>query len=169
LHLLRLEFEIFRIYESSMHLVRLGKVASRDLVIGDTIDAARDSGLACYCEVLELKSYHRLADWKALEKQGKWVKIHFGSFDQEGTNRNQFEMIEHFDKKLYTVSSKRFELTEKWFKVSHAAELLDVSVQTVRRKADKWEKAGHPDVVRRTAGNQREINLPLLWDLEEGE
>jgi len=171
IHLIRLEFEIFRIIDEMMWLRGLGFLASRDIVIGTLFDLKKDSGLAQYCEVLGLSEYHRLSDWKALENQGKWIKVWFGSLEEE-TDRNKFERIESFDpneREKYTVKHVPFDVAKKWVKVAHAAEYLEVSVSTVRRKADKWARAGHDNVVRRGAGSQREINMPLLWDLEKGE
>ncbi|MDB4749997.1 hypothetical protein OAF83_03740 [Rubripirellula sp.] len=170
IHLLRLEFEIFRIIDKMMWLQGLGLLASRDLVIGTLVDQKKDSGLAHYCDVLGLKEGRRLADWNALENQGKWIKVRFGSLE-EGTDRNKFERIESFDpkeRKKYKVKRPSFDVAKKWVKIAHAAEYLGVSVSTARRKADKWAEAGYDDVVRRGAGSQREINMPLLWDLEEG-
>ncbi|MDC0288259.1 hypothetical protein OAL01_02320 [Rubripirellula sp.] len=170
IHLLRLEFEIFRIIEEKMVLSARGLLASRDIVIGTLFDLKKDSGLAQYCEVLGLREYHRLSDWKALENQGKWIKVWFGSLEEE-TDRNKFERIESFDPnehKNYEVRRLPFDVAKKWVKVAHAAKYLKASVSTVRRKADKWALAGYDDVVRRGAGSQREINMPLLWDLEEG-
>jgi len=169
IHLIRLEFEIFRIIDEEMWLLALGFMASRDIVIGTLVDLKKDSGIAQYCEVLGLKEYHRLSDWKALEKQGKWIKVRFGSLEEE-TDRNKFERIENFDpkeRKKYKVKRLPFDVAKKWVKVAHAAKYLGISVSTVRRKADKWSRAGHDNVVRRGAGSQREINMPLLWDLEE--
>ncbi len=170
IHLIRLEFEIFRIIDEMMWLRALGFLASRDIVIGTLVDLKKDSGIAQYCEVLGLREYHRLSDWQALEKQGKWIKVRFGSLEEE-TDRNKFERIESFDPnehKNYEVKRRTVGVAKKWGKVAHAALYLGVSVSTVRRKADKWARAGHDDVVRRGAGSQREINMPLLWDLEEG-
>ena len=170
IHVIRLEFEIFRINDEKMWLYGLGLLASRDLVIGTLVDQKKDSGLTHYCDVLGLKAYRRLADWKALEKQGKWIKVRFGSLE-ETTDRNKFECLESFDPnehKNYEVKRRTFDVAKKWVKVAHAALYLGVSVSTVRRKADKWARAGHDNVVRRGAGSQREINMPLLWDLEEG-
>ena len=169
IHLIRLEFEIFRIIDEEMWLLALGFMASRDIVIGTLVDLKKDSGIAQYCEVLGLKEYHRLSDWKALEKQGKWIKVRFGSLEEE-TDRNKFERIENFDpkeRKKYKVKRLPFDVAKKWVKVAHAAKYLGISVSTVGRKADKWSRAGHDNVVRRGAGSQREINMPLLWDLEE--
>lgn len=172
IHLIRLEFEIFRIMDEMMWLRGLGMLASRDLLIGTLIGSDKDSGLAHYCNLLGLKSYQRLADWKALEKQDKWIKVRFG-FIEEETDRNTFELIEKFDpteRKQFKLKRLPFDVAKKWVKIAHAAEYLEVSTSTARRKADKWAKAGYEDVLRTRGELQhREINMPLLWDLEEAE
>lgn len=167
LHLLRLEFEMFLIKEERNWLQALGKLASRDIIIGDGLDATADSGLARYCEVLRLTSSPRLEDWKALAETDTWVKVQFGSLDMEDTGRNPFRSIERFDPQGYVRKPVKFDVAKKWVKVSHAAEYLGTSEQTIRRRADKWQENGFPDVQRRTVGGHREINMPLLWDLEE--
>ena len=74
IHLIRLEFEIFRIIDEEMWLLALGFMASRDIVIGTLVDLKKDSGIAQYCEVLGLKEYHRLSDWKALGNRASGSK-----------------------------------------------------------------------------------------------
>ena len=172
IHLIRLEFEIFKFMHERMRLQGLGKMASRDIIIGEFIDITKDAGLSRYCEVLGVRSHQSVEHWKALEKQGKWIKIQLGDLSQEETGRNPFKSIASFPSsefEKYTVKRPDFDVTLKWVRVSHAAEYLQVSDSTARRKADKWAKAGFPDVKRLTTGGQREINLPLLWDLEYGE
>ena len=88
---------------------------------------------------------------------------------REETDRNKFERIENFDpkeRKKYKVKRLPFDVAKKGVKVARC-KVPRISVSTVRRKADKWSRAGHDNVVRRGAGSQREINMPLLWDLEE--
>ena len=68
IHLIRLEFKIFRIIDEKMWLMGLGALASRDIVIGTMVDLERDSGLARYCEMLGLKSYQQ-------NKKLKWEKL----------------------------------------------------------------------------------------------
>ena len=172
IQLIRLEFEIFQIRDKEMWLNGLGMLASRDLLIGTLIGSDKDSGLAHYCNLLGLKSYQRLADWKALEKQDKWIKVRFGVMEEE-TDRNTFELMETFDsteRNNYELKRVPFDLAKKWVKIAHAAYFLGVSTSTARRKADKWAKAGYEDVLRTRGELQhREINMPLLWDLEEEE
>ncbi|HAY82085.1 MAG TPA: hypothetical protein DCY79_19950 [Planctomycetaceae bacterium] len=169
LHLLRLEFEVFRIMEARNWLRALGALASRDIIIGDFLDASKDSGLARYCEVLQLKPSRNLEDWKALEGTDTWIKIQFGSLDIEDTGRNPFHMIATFDPTGYVRKPMQFDVAAQWVRVAHAAEYLETSDQTIRRRADKWQQNGYPDIQRRTQGGHREINLPLLWDLWDEE
>ena len=160
--LLRLEFSIYSIQSKSAELVPTGALACRDIVVGPSIDATRDSSLMAYANALgvgdEPQNQKR---WLALEGKNRWLGITFGA-PRPPDFRNPFTRIAPLDVTNFTIARPTRSKTPDWARVKQVAEALDVSESTARRMADELEKEWGEDVVRRSPGGQRQIYLPLL-------
>ena len=168
LHLIRLEFEIYEIYENRGMLISRGELASQDVIIGDFIDPAKDAGILQFSSVLGLRKPQDLNSWLSLCRNKIWLKLKFAEVDSESIGRNPFACFGRFAPGKYEIKKFAFDLTKKWVRVKHAAEIMNKSESTIRRRCNAWEAKGYP-VTRRTKGNHREINMPLLHNLEPDE
>jgi hypothetical protein len=159
----RLEFEIFPEYRGELR--SQGKVACRDLVIGP--EPTRGTGVRRYAHALGVRAEDRLEDWLAAEKREPWVCIVFGEPVTED-DRSPFVEFKPFDLKQSGCRVVEYDLTVggKWVTPAAAADELDYSTATVRRRVDEHKAEWGTQLVRYTRGGHRRINLPLLRDLE---
>ena len=166
LHLLRLEFEIYwQLSHDKPTLRSEGEIACRDIVIGKLIRSEKDSGQQAYANALGIRGELSLVEsWLRTTEQDAWVEIEFGSPEQVG-HRNPFRTITRFDPSGWQIEPYRFDRTLEWVTVAAAAAAVTTSEATVRRRVDEWEIEFGTRVVRRTAGGQRRIYLPLFVNL----
>ena len=144
-----------------------GEIACRDLIISTLIPTERDSGLLVYANALDVAA--PITDpnhWVDLARTGRWIDLTFGPPETEG-ERNPFATIKPFDPQGWTIVDYRYDRNAGWVTISAAADPLDVSESTVRRRADALETEWETQLVRRTKGDHRRIFLSLfvnVWD-----
>ncbi len=161
--LLRLEFEVFEQIPTKLLLSSTGKIACRDIVVGRAVDPSRDSSVAAYALALRVGKATSLTEWLNLSNKRVWVNIVFGA---KGADlRNTFEAIFPFDAQDWQVLPYDYNLDKEWVTVIEAADDLGCSESTMRRRVDEFEVVWGPDLTKRTEGNHRRINLPLLRNL----
>lgn len=161
--LLRLEFEVFEQIPTKLLLSSTGKIACRDIVVGRAVDPSRDSSVAAYALALRVRKPSSLKEWLNLSGKPAWVNIVFGA---KGADlRNSFEAIFPFDAQDWQVLPYDYNLDKEWVTVLEAADDLGCSESTMRRRADEFEIDWGPELTKRTEGNHRRINLPLLRNL----
>jgi hypothetical protein len=161
--LLRLEFEIFRLLERNK-LKSTGMIACRDLAIGNHAELANDPGVRRYADALNVTFPNRLQAWLNLEKLRPWVKIEFGPRSPVD-HRNSFAGVFAFDSARFQVIDYPYDLSLEWITAGQASKALGVSVSTIHRLITKHEPFHGGELVRRTGGEHRRINLPLLRNL----
>jgi hypothetical protein len=167
LQLLRLEFEVFLESEPD-RLSATGKIACRDLAVGRGIDLTSDPGVMPFVNALGVRNPNRLADWLALnEDKNRWVAIEFGPSNQLD-QRNEFFSIRPFDPAGRQVGEYDFDLHSQWVSPQTAADDLGLSASTVRRLVAQHEPEWGANLVRRTQGAHRRINLYLLRNVTDG-
>ena len=163
--LLRLEFEIYDRFVADLTLQGLGKIASRDIVVGGVVSAARDSGVALYANAFGLMSRQDdPAMWLQIPNNKVWFLIEFGE-TESSDYRNPFKQIQAFDCKGWIVNEYKYELDNEWVGPEEAGEDLNWSAASIRRKIDQLSAEWGEQLVRRSAGRHRIINLPLLQRL----
>ena len=164
LNLIRLEFEIFQILDDQ-RLSSTGKVACRDLVVGQGIDVTVDPGVAPFVLALQIPKPNVARSWLALDGCGRWVKVVFGN-KEEKEHRNVFQKIFPLDgRPKDQIIEYDYDLDAEWVTVAAAADDLECSEATVRRRVDAFESTFGSELVRRTSGGHRRINIHLLKNL----
>jgi len=162
IELLRLEFEIYDRSEKERSLFSLGKIASRDIVVGGAISASRDCGVALYANTFGLKSRQdEPATWIKIPSGKVWILIEFGE-TESSDYRNPFKRIQPFDRQGWLVHEYKYELDKEWVGPEEAGDDLGYSPATIRRKSDALLEEWGEQLLRRTTGGHRIINLPLL-------
>ncbi|MDB4380466.1 hypothetical protein N9Z70_03655 [Mariniblastus sp.] len=78
----------------------------------------------------------------------------FAEVENESIGRNPFDYCESSDPGEYKIKKTPFDPSKKWVRVKHAAEIMNKSESTIRRRCNEWEAKGYP-VIRRTKGNHR--------------
>ena len=116
--LVRLEFEIFQVFERGRQLRSTGQIACRDLVLWP--GAADDFGVAPFAMALSVRDVCNPAAWSARAKQNAWVEIVFGPLDDRDV-RNHFAEIRQFLPGGYTVVAYAYELSKQWVTTGEAA------------------------------------------------
>jgi hypothetical protein len=160
--LLRLEFEIFARDDPRRQLASLGQIASRDLVLGP--DAASDGGVVAFAAALGVSDARRPAAWSQRAAESAWVEIVFGPADVRD-GRNRFAEIRGLSPDGYRVTEYPHELSSHWVTPDVAADALDFSATTIRRRTKEHLAEWGEALERRTAGRHRRINLLLLRHL----
>lgn len=163
-HLLRLEFEVFLILDTEPVVASTGKIACRDLVVGPAVDVSRDACLVAYVDALHVRTPSSVAEWLNLTSQVRWIIVEFGRLS-EIDQRNTFEAVRPFDLGSRSVREYDYELDKDWVPVQAAADQLECSESSIRRRLEELEPAWGPKLLVRTPGNHRRINLPLLRNL----
>lgn len=165
LDLVRLEFEVFQILDD-IKLASTGKIACRDIVVGRGVDMGADAGVAPFVLALHISNPCVISNWLDLHRRKKWVKIIFGRMERR-EHRNVFQRIFPLDNfQRYQIIEYDYDLDAEWVKVAEAADDLECSAATVRRRTDRLEPEFGAKLVRRTKGGHRRINLHLLRNLE---
>jgi hypothetical protein len=175
--LLRLEFELFSERRderpvgtgkgevaAARELVSTGKIACRDIVLGPGVDPAADAGLAYYVAALGVKQPQQVESWLGLRRGDRWVEIVFGAVESADF-RNPFASLAPFDPAGCRVTEYDYDLDREWVPPAQAARSLRTSESTIRRLVARHEPEHGAQLVRRTTGNHRRINLPLLRNL----
>ncbi|TWT40221.1 AsnC family protein [Botrimarina hoheduenensis] len=162
-HLLRIEFEIFN-EEPNRLLVATGRIACRDVVVGDGYDLSQDRGVCPYVMAFNNFDSSRVSNWLDLANKRPWVEITFGKI-HEGDQRNAFKKIGSFDASAFTIKEYAFKLDKDWQKIGDVAGKLGLSENTVRRRIKKLEPEHGALLVRYTPGGHRVICWPRLHNL----
>jgi hypothetical protein len=162
--LLRLEFEMFFILDTEPAVSSSGKIACRDLVVGPAVDVSRDASLTAYVGALGVRNPASVSEWLNLANKPRWISIEFGSLS-EIDQRNSFQTIHPFQLAGRSVREYDYELDKDWVPVKVAADQLEHSESTIRRRLNELEPDWGAKLVSRTQGNHRRINLPLLRNL----
>jgi hypothetical protein len=161
--LLRLEFEIFRLLERNK-LKSTGMIACRDLAIGQRAEMVGDAGVRRYANALNVAYPNRIQAWLNLEKLKPWVRIQFGPRSSVD-HRNSFAGVFPFDPSNFQVVDFPYDLSLEWVTTGEAAKALCFDENKIRRLVKKHEHFHGSELVRRTGGNHRRINLALLRNL----
>jgi len=165
LQLLRLEFTIYWMLDEQ-HLESQGEIACRDIVVGDLVPTHRDAGLVAYAQALRVKApINEVANWTALPS-GRWIELTFGPSETEG-GRNPFATIRPFDVDGWEVKEYRYDRSAKWVTIKTAADAVGTSESTIRRRADALEPQFGAELIHRTNGGHRRINLPTFMNVWE--
>ncbi len=164
LHLLRLEFEILLILDTPPAVSSSGKIACRDLVVGPAVDVSRDASLTAYADALGVRNPTSDRQWLNLANKVRWISVEFGPID-ERDQRNSFQAIHPFELAGRSVREYDYSLDQDWVPVNVAADQLERSESTIRRRLAELEPNWGANLVSRTLGNHRRINLPLLRNL----
>ena len=163
--LIRLEFAIYWIY--GQRLESQGEIACRDLVVGRIIPSNRDVGLLAYAQALRISGLpENPISWLSLQKLERWIEITFGPREQEGL-RNPFITIRPFSPEGREIKEYRYDRTACWVSIAEAADAVQTSLSTARRRLQVLEQIWGSEVVTRTDGRHRRVNLPLfvaLWE-----
>lgn len=163
---IRLDFEIYIVYEHDKRIHSRGELACRDIIIGADIDPRKDSGLSVYAGALEVEDVSSFSSWE--DRVGKvWIRLKFGGQREPETGRNPFELLERFDVAPYLIKRCRVPLAKPWVGIRTAAQFMGVSESTIRRKVDDADKSGIQGLIERTPGGHRKINLVLLRNIWE--
>ncbi|MDZ4849982.1 MAG: hypothetical protein SGI77_11910 [Pirellulaceae bacterium] len=162
IELLRLEFEIYDRWVAERTLQGLGKIASRDIVVGGIVSATKDCGVALYANAFGLKSRQdEPAAWIKIPSGRVWILIEFGE-TESSDYRNPFERIQAFDRQGWKVNEFKYAFDKEWVGPEEAGDDLGYSPATIRRKTDALFEEWGEQLLRRTTGGHRIINLPLL-------
>lgn len=160
--LIRLEFEIYSRSDDERTLCSLGKIACRDLVIGPQIPAAKDSGIMVYANALGLtKRVDSVDSWTGILPGSVWIEIVFGELDPVDY-RNPFVKVSRFSPTGWKSKEFDYEIDKIWVTPEVAADDLECSTSKVRRTTKTLYGEWGNKLERRTHGNHRRINLPLL-------
>lgn len=166
LQLIRLEFSVYWII-GDKELESQGEIACRDLVVGTCIDVKRDAGLIAYAQALRVTApVNVAANWMNLAGHGRWIELTFGPAETEG-GRNPFATIKPFDSDGCSVTEYRYDRNAKWVTIKAAADAVQTSESTVRRRVDALESQWGARLVHRTDGDHRRIFLPLFVNIWE--
>jgi len=163
LSLMRLEFEVFQFLDGG-ELSSTGKIACRDVVVGPAIDNTGDAGVTPFIAALGVPRPNLPASWLALSSRRPWVRLVFGPVGPKD-ERNSFARIFHLDAQAYEVIEYDYDLDADWVTVTEAADDLECSSSTLRRRVTQNEPEFGERLVRRTSGGHRRINLRLLRNL----
>ncbi|MDA8745235.1 LysR family transcriptional regulator [Rubripirellula amarantea] len=166
LTLIRLEFAIYwKVGEQ--RLESQGEIACRELVVGPLIPRDRDAGLLAYAQALRMATPPEdPGSWIHLQRRERWIEITFGPRETEGS-RNPFRNIRPFSPDGWSIKEYRYDRTAGWVTIAAAADAVQVSKPTVRRRLDELEQNWGGELVTRTDGGHRRIYLPLfmrLWN-----
>jgi len=163
LSLVRLEFEVFQFLDGGK-LSSMGKIACRDVIVGPAIDNGRDAGVGPFFVALGISHPNTPADWLALNNRRPWVTLVFGPVGHKD-ERNAFVRIFSLDARKYQVVEHDYALDADWVTVAEAADDLECSPSTLRRRVAEMEPEFGERLVRRTPGGHRRINVRLLRNL----
>jgi hypothetical protein len=164
LTLLRLEFEIFALDPPNKALHATGAIACRDLVVGQSVPVTKDSSLMAYANAFKIQEPGESKLWLQLKPQGHWLQIVFGPVDPSDL-RNAFQSVYEFTSQDWLIGEYRYDLDRDWVGVAEVARALKTSESSVRRRVAQLEPIWGAQVVSRTSGQHRRINLPLLRNL----
>ena len=166
LTLIRLEFKIYWAV-SERCLESQGEIACRELVVGPLIPCDRDAGLLAYAQALRMPTPPEdPGSWIHLQRGDRWIEITFGPREAEGS-RNPFREIRSFSPAGWTIKEYRYDRTADWVTIAAAADAVQVSESTVRRRVQALEQDWGGELVTRTDGGHRRVYLPLfmrLWN-----
>jgi hypothetical protein len=107
---------------------------------------------------------NRVQAWLNLEKVKPWVRIEFGPRNPVD-HRNSFAGIFAFDSAIFQIIDFPYDLSLEWVTSGKAAKALGRHINKIRRLVKKHEPFHGGELVRRTEGNHRIINLPLIRNL----
>jgi hypothetical protein len=160
--LLRLEFAVYSIQARNRELLPSDARACREIVVGPSIDATRDSSLMAYAHALGVSGDPRKPErWLALKGLNRWIRITFGAL-KPPDDRNPFDKFAAFDVDGYEIRLPAHPEPPPWATVKQVAHALKISEASVRRMTDALESDWGTDLVRRTDGGHRRINLKQL-------
>ncbi len=162
--LLRLEFEVFQLFEVGRRLKSTGKIACRDLAVGSGLEVDRDPGTMPFVSALGISNADDLKSWLGLIKRRPWVNVEFGEVDPRDS-RTEFRGILPFEINGWQLSEYNYDRTDQWVTVGAAATDLGISPATIRRLIEQHADEFGNELVRRTHGNHRRIHLRLLQNL----
>ena len=118
-----------------------------------------------YAQALHLTGpVNQPESWTMLDRGDRWMEIKFGPQEKEG-GRNSFSLIKHFDATGWAVNEYRYDRTASWVTIAHAADAVQVSESTARRRLETLEKKWGEKLVTRTDGGHRRIFLQLFVNL----
>ena len=133
-------------------------------MVGPAVDVSRDASLTAYVGALGVRNPASVSEWLNLASRPRWINVEFGSLN-EIDQRNSFQTIRSFQLADRSVREYDYELDKDWVSVRVAADQLECSESTIRRRLAELEPAWGANLVSRTPGNHRRINLPLLRNL----
>ena len=166
LALIRLEFVIYRMV-NQQRLESQGEIACRELVVGPLIPCDRDASLLAYAQALRMtKPPEDPGSWIHLQHGDRWIEITFGPREEEGS-RNPFRDIRSFSPAGWAIKEYRYDRTAGWVTIAAAADAVQLSESTVRRRLEGLERDWGGELVTRTDGGHRRVYLPLfmrLWN-----
>lgn len=166
LTLIRLEFIIYWMV-GEQRLESQGEIACRELVVGPLIPCDRDAGLLAYAQALRLATPPEdPGSWIHLHRRERWIEITFGPRELEGS-RNPFRDIRPFSPDGWSIQEYRYDRTAGWVTIAAAADAVQISESTARRRLDELEQDWGGELVTRTDGGHRRVYLPLfirLWN-----
>ncbi|HMO85679.1 MAG TPA: hypothetical protein PKC18_12260, partial [Lacipirellulaceae bacterium] len=139
-------------------------VARGGLAIGERGELGAAGGAQRDVKALHVKHAANINAWLNLEQRKPWVLIEFGPRSPVD-HRNSFAALLPFDPARFQILDYPYDLSLDWVKTGEAAKALRCSENTIRRLVSKHEPVHGSELVRRTAGNQRSINLKLLRNL----
>ena len=164
LALIRLEFTIYWMVGED-RLESQGEIACRDLLVGSLIPCDRDAGLLAYAQALKMATPpNDPGSWLFLQRSDRWIEITFGPREAEGS-RNPFRDIRSFSPTGWEVKEYRYDRTAGWVTIAAAADAVQVSESTVRRRLEMLQQEWGGDLVKRTNGGHRRVYLPLFMRL----
>lgn len=164
LSLIRLEFAIYWMV-GQHRLESQGEIACRDLVVGPLVPCNRDAGLLAYAQALRVPTPPRdPSSWIHLQPGDRWIEITFGPRETEGS-RNPFRKIGSFSPDGWTIKEYRYDRTAGWVTIAAAADAVQVSESTVRRRLEALKQDWGDELVTRTDGGHRRVYLPLFVNL----
>lgn len=158
--LVRLEFAIYWI--SGQRLESQGEIACRDLVVGKLIPRNQDVGLLAYAQALRMSGPPESpSSWLDLQSTDRWIEITFGPRELEGL-RNPFRTIRSFSSEHWEIKEYRYDRTAYWVSIAEAADAVQTSLSTARRRLHAFEQSWGSELVTRTDGRHRRVYLPLF-------
>jgi hypothetical protein len=162
--LIRLEFAIYWMV-GEQRLESQGEIACRELVVGPLIPCDRDAGLLAYAQALRMATPPEdPGSWIHLQRGDRWIEIIFGPREMEGS-RNPFRDLRSFSPAGWTIKEYRYDRTAGWVTIAAAADAVQVSASTVRRRLKELEPDWGGGLVTRTDGDHRRVYLPLFMHL----
>jgi hypothetical protein len=171
LMLLRLIFDVVKVFERRRIFTSCGQFASRDLIIGNGAVNQIDTGIKTYASALSLNS-QRISDpeaWLELRNQKPWVEIQFGE-PRPPDLRQPFLNIRAFEKPEDWGIEKVIDFypNKEWVSVNQAARFFGMSDSTIRRRVELFQSQYGERLIVVTSGKHRRINLECLRLLLNG-